>query len=69
MTKTVLFIPILLCLALFSCEAKKTTNERDGTLHSKKSNIKNTNMNTATFGAGCFWCVEKYLVAKPDMQK
>jgi peptide-methionine (S)-S-oxide reductase len=58
MTKTVLFIPILLCLALFSCEAKKTTNESDGTLHSKKINIKNTNMNTATFGAGCFWCVE-----------
>jgi len=41
---------------LFSCEAKKTNNDNSTKSEYFTSTIKI--MDTATFGAGCFWCVE-----------
>lgn len=45
--------------AIFSCESQKTTEtnnvNKKSTTTKKESNM---NLDTATFGAGCFWCVE-----------
>lgn len=52
--KTVLKLLIISCMCntLFSCAQKNTKNV------TIENNNKNITMDTATFGAGCFWCVE-----------
>lgn len=54
----VLLLPIILSSIILSCEAKKPRKETGNSLNSEIFNSKNKNMDTATFGAGCFWCVE-----------
>jgi len=44
--RKLIVIQLLLLSLLFSCKSKD------------KINMTNTNLETATFGAGCFWCVE-----------
>lgn len=58
MIRTTWYFSVFLCLSLFSCEGKKTKIAGDKVVHSKITNVTNIIMDTATFGAGCFWCVE-----------
>ncbi len=56
MNRHLLLGPVLIVLSLVGCaqdkQAKKITSD------SKKSSIKSSNMDTITFGSGCFWCTE-----------
>jgi peptide-methionine (S)-S-oxide reductase len=51
---------ILMFSAFFSCAQQNSRNENDPTIQKQpSSNTMSTgNTDTATFGAGCFWCVE-----------
>jgi peptide-methionine (S)-S-oxide reductase len=54
MQKTILFIFSAL-LSLTSCANKKSINQMNETLTSPNTML---NMDTVTFGTGCFWCTE-----------
>jgi peptide-methionine (S)-S-oxide reductase len=62
MMQTKLSKVIILIVSLgtiFSCESQKATEANKA--HKKSTTTKketNMNLDTATFGAGCFWCVE-----------
>lgn len=49
---------MLLSHVLFSCNANEKTNNQTTQQNTLDSIQPNNNMDTATFGAGCFWCVE-----------
>jgi peptide-methionine (S)-S-oxide reductase len=54
-----LFVNLLLLISLFACVQEGNTQSKSK--KAKTSNnqlLTNTAMDTATFGAGCFWCVE-----------
>ena len=49
-------VPILIYLSmLYACTASEDQNRNKEKTTTKKTNM---NLDTATFGAGCFWCVE-----------
>ena len=52
-----LFLPLIITAAITSC-AQNRTDYKASKSSSQPTQIKSTNMDTATFGAGCFWCVE-----------
>src|SRR5271155_125545 len=48
-----IILTMVLSATLFACaQANKTNQDQKTTV------MNNTNLDTATFGAGCFWCVE-----------
>ena len=49
-----LIVGLMLFMALSSCAQAPKTNSKP----SKPLQVTNKTMDTATFGAGCFWCVE-----------
>lgn len=50
----------LLALTFIGCQAQSTTKTSDNNKSTKMDTITNNpaNLDTATLGAGCFWCVE-----------
>jgi peptide-methionine (S)-S-oxide reductase len=58
MKKLIFILTAFTFSGLSSCAQKKTDHDSTKQKHESQT-IKNTvNMDTATFGAGCFWCVE-----------
>jgi len=55
MKKSLLFLTccLLVSFSLSSCAQQKKENQ-----YKSEKNMSATNLDTATFGAGCFWCVE-----------
>ena len=51
-----IFLSIIITAAATSCAQKRTDYASNKA--NLQTQIKSTNMDTATFGAGCFWCVE-----------
>ena len=49
-------VPILLLLPFFGCAQSSDNNKEEKSEMTEQ--IERQNLDTATFGAGCFWCVE-----------
>ena len=60
MIKKIIPITVLALVAFFACNAVSKSSRDASTESEKKMETKNkiNITDTATFGAGCFWCVE-----------
>jgi peptide-methionine (S)-S-oxide reductase len=59
MNKLLLFSNAILGSIFFSCSEKSIDYQNTSTIYRETTlQITSTTMDTATFGAGCFWCVE-----------
>jgi len=50
-------LTLLVCLLIASCSNDAKSNAGDK-IHGDNKVMSNANLDTATFGGGCFWCVE-----------
>src|SRR5690606_2678753 len=56
------FVVLLFVLPFVSCGQKKETQDVSGVFKKEKEHTENSSgikQDTATFAAGCFWCVEE----------
>jgi len=58
---------VYILLLTFSCQAK--TEEITKTKQTEMENLVNATTDTATFGAGCFWCVEAVFLELEGIKK
>ncbi|MCD6067232.1 MAG: Peptide methionine sulfoxide reductase msrA [Bacteroidetes bacterium] len=53
------YLTLVCSILLFSCsDAQQNTSLQEGEKNSKSTTSMNNSLDTITFGAGCFWCVE-----------